>query len=197
MCFDTHFSQRQKPVSTRQGKKQLHKVAPQEKQQRHNDLIRAVPPNLHVSPCLQGQETPEPPLGTELPTGRPSLPLLDSLWDKKAEKSRCFLARISEQQQLSTGEKSSPQVYREHLYRESLNEFACIKLEQNTNQHEMQRAEVFLSHVHTHTHAQSTAGQHTFDRQDSGNPVLATRFFLYSRLKYKEEHSDGSPLAPQ
>lgn len=59
-----------------------------EKQQRDDDLIRAVPPNLHASPCLQGQEIPEPPLGT----GWPSLPLLDSLWDNKAEKLGCFLA---------------------------------------------------------------------------------------------------------
>ena len=70
------------------------------------------------------------------------------------------------------------QALRSQAYREFPGEFACIKLEQNTNQHEMQRAEVFLSHVHTHTHTQSKAGQHTFDRQDSGNPVLATVCFF-------------------
>lgn len=151
-----------------------------------------MPTNLHASPCLQGQETPQPLWAHSCQQAGPACHCWTLSGITRLRSRDVFLHRrcISEQRQLSTGKKSSP-----HVYRESPNEFACIKLEQNTNQHEMQQAEVFLSHVHTHT--QSTAGQHTFDRQDSGNPVLATRFFLYSRLKYKEEHSDSSPLTPQ
>lgn len=92
--------------------------------------------------------TPDP-LGTQLPTGRPGLPCWTPFGITRLRSQDAFLhgRRSSEQQQLSTQGKSSPQVYRE-----SPDEFACIKSEQNTNQHEMQRAEVFLSHVHTHTH---------------------------------------------
>ena len=117
-----------------------------EKQQRHNDLIRALPPNLHASPCLQGQEIPEPPLGT----GWPSLPLLDSLWDNKAEESGCFLARKTHFRATTSFHRG--EIKPSGVQSVSQRVFACIKLEQNTNQHEMQRAEVFLSHVHTHTH---------------------------------------------
>lgn len=42
---------------------------------------------------------------------------------------------------------TSPQAYREFP-----SEFACIKVEQNTNQHDMQRAELLLSLTYTHTY---------------------------------------------
>ena len=53
---------------------------------------------------------------------------------------------------------------RSQAYREFPGEFACIKLEQNTNQHEMQRAKVFLSHVHTHTHRVKQGNTHLIGR---------------------------------
>lgn len=74
---------------------------------------------------------------------------------------------ISEQRQLSTGEKpcgdARPQVSGVQSFT-----FACIKLEPNTNQHEMQRAEVFLSHTYTHTYT------HTH-RVEQGNTHLIGR----------------------
>lgn len=144
----------------------------------HNTLTRAAPPNSHASPCFQGWETPRPPPGHTAARGQAQLTTA-GLREDKAEKPGWFLARKRHFRATAAFHRGETLWRRKPSglgHREFPGEFACIKLKQNTIQHEMHRAEVFLSHVHTHT--QNRAGQHTFDRQDPGNPVLATVCFF-------------------
>lgn len=139
-CFSSH-----------QEQKQLHKVAPCDTTETEAQQTPQLEHHHHTHmPALAfsaGEHHIFHP-GRRAAHGQ-ALPATTGLQKDTAEKPGCFLAqeRHFRAKAALLCRNTSPQAYREFP-----SEFACIKVEQNTNQHDMQRAELLLSLTYTHTY---------------------------------------------